>query len=68
MADGGIQVLLARDWHLVKGLAGGNIINGEFVPTPTTRHSIDPATGEPLYEVLSVVLQIAWWHGVVYIP
>jgi len=29
----------------------GNIINGEFVPTPTTRHSIDPATGEPLYEV-----------------
>jgi acyl-CoA reductase-like NAD-dependent aldehyde dehydrogenase len=21
------------------------------VPTPTTRHSIDPATGEPLYEV-----------------
>lgn len=29
----------------------GNIINGAFVPTPTTRHSIDPATGEPLYEV-----------------
>ncbi|KAK0633797.1 aldehyde dehydrogenase-like protein [Immersiella caudata] len=29
----------------------GNIINGEFVPTPATRHSIDPATGEPLYEV-----------------
>jgi acyl-CoA reductase-like NAD-dependent aldehyde dehydrogenase len=29
----------------------GNIINGEFVPTPTTRHSIDPATGQPLYEV-----------------
>ncbi|KAB5545553.1 aldehyde dehydrogenase-like protein [Coniochaeta sp. 2T2.1] len=29
----------------------GNIINNEFVPTPTTRHSIDPATGEPLYEV-----------------
>ncbi|KAK4451117.1 aldehyde dehydrogenase [Podospora aff. communis PSN243] len=29
----------------------GNIINGQFVPTPTTRHSIDPATGEPLYEV-----------------
>ncbi|KAJ7336720.1 aldehyde dehydrogenase-like protein [Mycena albidolilacea] len=29
----------------------GNIINGQFVPTPTTRHSIDPATGEPLYKV-----------------
>ncbi|KAJ3539971.1 hypothetical protein NM208_g5265 [Fusarium decemcellulare] len=29
----------------------GNIINGEFVPTPTTRHSIDPSTEEPLYEV-----------------
>jgi len=29
----------------------GNIINNEFVPTPKTRHSIDPATGEPLYEV-----------------
>lgn len=29
----------------------GNIINNEFVPTPTTRHSIDPATGEALYEV-----------------
>jgi acyl-CoA reductase-like NAD-dependent aldehyde dehydrogenase len=29
----------------------GNIINGEFRPTPTTRHSIDPATSEPLYEV-----------------
>ncbi|OIW30388.1 aldehyde dehydrogenase-like protein [Coniochaeta ligniaria NRRL 30616] len=29
----------------------GNIINGAFVSTPTTRHSIDPATGEPLYEV-----------------
>ncbi|EMR63992.1 putative aldehyde dehydrogenase protein [Eutypa lata UCREL1] len=29
----------------------GNIINNEFVPTPSTRHSIDPATGEPLHEV-----------------
>lgn len=29
----------------------GNIINNEFVPTPKTRHSIDPATGTPLYEV-----------------
>ncbi|KAF2649760.1 aldehyde dehydrogenase-like protein [Lophiostoma macrostomum CBS 122681] len=29
----------------------GNIINNEFVSTPTTRHSIDPATDEPLYEV-----------------
>jgi acyl-CoA reductase-like NAD-dependent aldehyde dehydrogenase len=29
----------------------GNIINNEFVSTPKTRHSIDPSTGEPLYEV-----------------
>lgn len=29
----------------------GNIINGDFVPTPKTRHSIDPATGKTLYEV-----------------
>ncbi|KAJ4303914.1 hypothetical protein N0V88_001514 [Collariella sp. IMI 366227] len=29
----------------------GNIINNQFVPTPTTRHSIDPATGSPLYPV-----------------
>ncbi|KAF3805683.1 putative aldehyde dehydrogenase FUS7 [Colletotrichum gloeosporioides] len=29
----------------------GNIINGEFSPTAETRHSIDPATEEPLYEV-----------------
>ncbi|TDZ72065.1 putative aldehyde dehydrogenase FUS7 [Colletotrichum trifolii] len=29
----------------------GNIINNDFVPTPTTRHSIDPATEKPLYEV-----------------
>ncbi|KAF1962855.1 aldehyde dehydrogenase-like protein [Byssothecium circinans] len=29
----------------------GNIINGKLVPTPTTRHTIDPSTGEPLYEV-----------------
>ncbi|KAM5341171.1 hypothetical protein ACJ41O_015280 [Fusarium nematophilum] len=29
----------------------GNIINGEFLSTPTTRHSIDPATEQPLYEV-----------------
>ncbi|KAK0390095.1 hypothetical protein NLU13_3668 [Sarocladium strictum] len=29
----------------------GNIINGQFVTTPATRHSIDPATAEPLYEV-----------------
>ncbi|KAK4209619.1 aldehyde dehydrogenase [Rhypophila decipiens] len=29
----------------------GNVVNGEFIPTATTRHSIDPATGAPLYEV-----------------
>ncbi|KAL7931319.1 aldehyde dehydrogenase [Trichoderma chlorosporum] len=29
----------------------GNIINGEFVPTSKTRHSIDPATEKPLYPV-----------------
>ncbi|KAL2127464.1 hypothetical protein VTI74DRAFT_10690 [Chaetomium olivicolor] len=29
----------------------GNIINNDFVSTPTSRHSIDPAIGEPLYEV-----------------
>ncbi|KAK7018448.1 aldehyde dehydrogenase-like protein [Favolaschia claudopus] len=29
----------------------GNIINGKFVSTQATRHSIDPATGEALYEV-----------------
>ena len=29
----------------------GNIINNQFAPTSTTRHSIDPATGEPLFEV-----------------
>ncbi|CAM1507400.1 Fc.00g070410.m01.CDS01 [Cosmosporella sp. VM-42] len=29
----------------------GNIINGQFVPTTSTRHSIDPATAEPLWEV-----------------
>jgi acyl-CoA reductase-like NAD-dependent aldehyde dehydrogenase len=29
----------------------GNIINNNFVPTPTTRHSLDPATNQPLYEV-----------------
>ncbi|KAF2738393.1 aldehyde dehydrogenase-like protein [Polyplosphaeria fusca] len=29
----------------------GNIINNQFVPTAKTRHSIDPATDEPLYEV-----------------
>lgn len=29
----------------------GNIINNEFVPTAKTRHSINPSTGEPLYEV-----------------
>ncbi len=29
----------------------GNIIDNRLVPTPTTRHSIDPATGEPLCEV-----------------
>ncbi|KAJ4269763.1 hypothetical protein NW762_001431 [Fusarium torreyae] len=29
----------------------GNIINGQFHQTPTTRHSIDPATEQPLYEV-----------------
>ena len=29
----------------------GNIINGQFAPTPTTRHSIDPSTGEPLCKV-----------------
>ncbi|KAF2256743.1 aldehyde dehydrogenase [Trematosphaeria pertusa] len=29
----------------------GIIINAKFIPTTTTRHSIDPATGDPLYEV-----------------
>lgn len=29
----------------------GNIINNKLVPTPQTRHSVDPATGKPLYEV-----------------
>ncbi|KAF2031209.1 aldehyde dehydrogenase-like protein [Setomelanomma holmii] len=29
----------------------GNIINNKLVPTPKTRHSFDPATGTPLYEV-----------------
>ncbi|KAF1847098.1 aldehyde dehydrogenase-like protein [Cucurbitaria berberidis CBS 394.84] len=29
----------------------GNIINNEFVPTPNTRHSINPATGSPLFKV-----------------
>ncbi|KAH8172304.1 aldehyde dehydrogenase family protein [Sarocladium implicatum] len=29
----------------------GNIIHGEFVPTPETRHSINPSTAESLYEV-----------------
>ena len=29
----------------------GNVINNQLVPTPTTRHSINPATGQPLYEV-----------------
>ncbi|KAI1335836.1 aldehyde dehydrogenase-like protein [Xylariaceae sp. FL0016] len=29
----------------------GNIINGEFVASKDTRHSIDPATREPLFEV-----------------
>ncbi|ODA79076.1 hypothetical protein RJ55_04667 [Drechmeria coniospora] len=29
----------------------GNIINGQFVASERTRHSIDPATGEALYEV-----------------
>jgi acyl-CoA reductase-like NAD-dependent aldehyde dehydrogenase len=29
----------------------GNIINNKLIPTEKTRHSIDPATGEPLYEV-----------------
>ncbi|POR31572.1 Aldehyde dehydrogenase 5, mitochondrial [Tolypocladium paradoxum] len=29
----------------------GNIINGQFASPQSTRHSIDPATGEPLYEV-----------------
>ncbi|KAM7187283.1 aldehyde dehydrogenase [Naviculisporaceae sp. PSN 640] len=29
----------------------GNIINGQFLSTQTTRHSIDPATSQPLYEV-----------------
>ncbi|KAL3421921.1 putative aldehyde dehydrogenase [Phlyctema vagabunda] len=30
---------------------GGNIINNGLVPTSKTRHSINPATGESLYEV-----------------
>ncbi|KAI4665328.1 uncharacterized protein J4E78_002788 [Alternaria triticimaculans] len=29
----------------------GNVINNELIPTPTTRHSINPATGQSLYEV-----------------
>jgi acyl-CoA reductase-like NAD-dependent aldehyde dehydrogenase len=29
----------------------GNIINNEVVATPQTRHSINPATGSPLFEV-----------------
>jgi acyl-CoA reductase-like NAD-dependent aldehyde dehydrogenase len=29
----------------------GNIINNQLVPTPETRHSINPATSQPLYEV-----------------
>ncbi|OCK81832.1 aldehyde dehydrogenase [Lepidopterella palustris CBS 459.81] len=29
----------------------GNIINNAFSPTSETRHSINPSTGEPLYEV-----------------
>ncbi|TVY18912.1 putative aldehyde dehydrogenase FUS7 [Lachnellula arida] len=29
----------------------GNIINNKFVPTTETRHSINPSTAEPLYEV-----------------
>ncbi|KAH6876214.1 aldehyde dehydrogenase-like protein [Alternaria rosae] len=29
----------------------GNIINNELIPAPETRHSINPATGQPLYEV-----------------
>jgi acyl-CoA reductase-like NAD-dependent aldehyde dehydrogenase len=29
----------------------GNIINNDFVSTPMTRHSINPATNQPLYEV-----------------
>ncbi|KOS21728.1 putative aldehyde dehydrogenase-like protein [Escovopsis weberi] len=28
----------------------GNIINGKIVPTPNTRHSIDPSTSKPLFE------------------
>ncbi|KAI4906534.1 hypothetical protein J4E90_010427 [Alternaria incomplexa] len=30
----------------------GNVINNQLVPTPETRHSINPANGQPLYEVL----------------
>ncbi|KAJ5806752.1 hypothetical protein N7474_010344 [Penicillium riverlandense] len=29
----------------------GNIINNQFVPTSKTRRSVNPSTGEPLYEV-----------------
>ncbi|CAN9277023.1 unnamed protein product [Alternaria sp. RS040] len=29
----------------------GNVINNQLVPTPETRHSINPATSQPLYEV-----------------
>jgi len=29
----------------------GNIINNQCVPTPETRHAINPATGKPLYKV-----------------
>lgn len=41
--------IVARKMDITKYL--GNIINNEFVPTPETRHSINPATGEPLFEV-----------------
>ncbi|CRG83674.1 hypothetical protein PISL3812_01029 [Talaromyces islandicus] len=36
--------------RLVKGYPG-NIINNQFVPTAETRHSVNPSTGEALYEV-----------------
>lgn len=29
----------------------GNIINNKFVPTSESRHSVNPATGKPLYDV-----------------
>ena len=40
------------DWSVFK-----NVINGELVSTPKTRHSINPATGEPGPEVPVATLE-----------